>query len=884
MSEPDQPSSGAASRTSECWVDGRVVTKAELTRCRKAQVEFEAAAADRSKLYSTAVRRVPCLIWLIHPSAHSQGGAGEADGEKPFELTQKEWLGQRKRVGDLSANSSQFSSIVFGEDLDQSTAINEIEQQMAQLPQFRDSAGMFSSQQPLNTELLDKPPSSSLFTQLKNSSALDQLVFGGEEGREPADRIENSHEFEGSAGVHSSAKDKSQATFCHGGRRGKHGTSMDHTASSVDLSFQTRASSACGSLKQLPEFESAAGAPSALMNPDGSYRHAVRRAIRPPEEMSTDFAAVTDASELHSRPVIRPVLSSEHGKGSISSIVFSRAERIKSREVLGVPSAGADAAGSGQRRREALAVGCRSQGYIDQPEFTDAAGLPSDQQHFVDTTEVVRRIKPLARLAPHATVTAVDKVVYGHDLQGAQHECASLGKGVVFGGAAGVSSDVWHKQDQLWQTMRAYVPRMRDHDDEVVCGQDHPPGPREVMGEVALLQMQLGGAGQSSAGMGQGGLDTRLHESSAEQSTGGVRPDDTLTRRYEPPGSLRAATPLSQEPCIYPSSYQEAHGVSRDKLGRIEARSRFVPEDEGVGGDGGGVAAVRGTRLDLDSSEVRGVLRAHEPREPPALVVGKAAADVAGRSSRTINDESVPLLRADENKKIAKSPASITGSENMSRVLSGEGYYTIGSTVEESARKGRLIDPRTAVDSVSRLNILQPERNLAEANQELHEDAWMHGKTEFEIQQYKKQFGSAPPYGTEAIESLGQLNKVSHNQATDIAMLQKLAQARERVSRKEEPKTNERQPQQFQPPLYRCEAEGCLRQRREVAGLGAKAPFGVDAESLSYKTSSQEGLQAGVAAWGGADIGNTSSMASRLARRRLERRSPRPSDVSSTKR
>ena len=69
-------------------------------------------------------------------------------------------------------------------------------------------------------------------------------------------------------------------------------------------------------------------------------------------------------------------------------------------------------------RRSQLAMGVRAQAYTRADEFDGSAGLPSDQQFFANTADVVRRIKPMTKPAGYSNVSEVDEVVFGRDTDG----------------------------------------------------------------------------------------------------------------------------------------------------------------------------------------------------------------------------------------------------------------------------------------------------------------------------------------------------------------------------------------------------------------------------------------------------------------------------------
>mmetsp|Transcript_15141 Transcript_15141/g.36218 ORF Transcript_15141/g.36218 Transcript_15141/m.36218 type:complete len:937 (-) Transcript_15141:164-2974(-) len=904
------------SSTSELWVGGDVMSKAQATRMNSGivpeaqQAALKSAAAGRgAKQYDPSHwRRQPVGGRLAEESecSSSLGTSGSRKGAhlyeshvheiifgreqkeqgKQFELTEHQWLGHKKRVGKLNANMAEVDVVVFGHDQDYSTGIKEIETDLDQLPQFRNSAGMHSSEIKLNNVMQEKEPSLSLFTLFKNASHVDDAIFGDGIDNEAEKMIEGSPCYEGAAGIHSSAKSVAESSMCFGGRKGKRSTVIEQTSSSLDQSFQQPTKSSQDAFKQSCEFSGAAGAPLALMNPDGTYRHAVRRYIMPKEEMTADFAAATNANERNARAMPLPVLSREHTTGSIKAVVFSGAEPEGNREILGVPVLGENATlleKREQSRREAAASGCRSQKYITQSEFNNAAGLASDELYFANTAELVRRIKPVTRKAGYSSVTDVDEVVFAHDLEGTDKDGASLVKDAAFYGAAGASSDDIHRTEQTLKTAPKHVPRMRDQTDNVVFGREMQIQPREVMGEALFVEMHRGAAGQSSAEMHHKSFDSRLDKYSSKEA-GGCMPPNLLNNRHEPAGDL-VGTLVRPQPRDYPVGYVGAIGASRDTLGRMETKSRYVQEDSDA-------PAPRRFRPEWDSSDIAEALKGHGGPSANSWTKNLVAAEgVAGKPSRMLNDQSVPFLLDDKDTEMERKYAKRNWSgANIKSMLSGEGYI-IRDTLPAGCDtrkppKGNLVDQGTMVDSIAKLNLLQPDLNIIDGFHDERADgggvqgeAWTDGKTDYELYQYMKNFGQGPPYGSDPLSTYGKPDYTTGKERTENDMTEKLVQAYERAANYVEPETTEHgyRRKKFQPAILRGEFESTLKQRRLPNSTAARSPFGIEeSASISYKTSSQEGLEAGLAAWGGVSNIDTSSMASRLARRRLERSNASP--------
>ena len=229
--------------------------------------------------------------------------------------------------------------------------------------------------------------------------------------------------------------------------------------------------------------------------------------------------------------------------------------------------------------------------------------------------------------------------------------------------------------------------------------------------------------------------------------------------------------------------------------------------------------------------------------------------------------------------------------KNVKATLSGEGYVERSVIPEgyDMAKppKGKLIDNRTMMDSVAALNLLQPDENIIDGiGDELADGGGMQGggwtdaKTDYELYQYMKNFGNGPPYGTDPLDSwYGKPDYTTDKERTEADMERRLVKAYNKASNYVPPSVTEHGGRRanFKAAEGRAEYEGALKQTRKATGVAQVVPFGVDVMPVDYKTSTFEGLEQGLKAWGGAEAIDTSSMARRLARRRLEgaqRRSP----------
>ena len=750
---------------------------------------------------------------------------------------------------------------------------------MAKLKQFKGAAGKMSSEITSNNVMQLKEPSNSLFTQLKNASDVDEVVFGHDlDGSgDLEDSIDASPLFQGTAGIHSSEKAISETAMWYGGPKGKMNTQIEQVSSSTDMTFQKPLVMG-NDWQHTGKFTGGAGAPHSMVQDDGTYKHAHKRfGIAPDEEMTDDFAAETNAKEQNTRAVSLPVLSREHTRGSINAVVFSGPDPKGNRDVLGVPRLAADASlleKRDQSRRIASAQGCRSQAYTEETEFSNAAGLASDELYFANSSDMVRRVKPVTRKAAYSDMTSVDEVVFGHDLEGGDKDGASIVKDAHFAGAAGASSDYIHRTQANARHAPMDVPQLRDQMDNILFGREMQDSDSAIRAEIAFKKSQQGAGGQASTSIGQKGFDRRLEDFSIEDA----EPMPTkMTIDNEPRGDLLGPR-LKAEPRAYPPGYVGAVGAPRDTLGRIESNAMYV-----VGSQNENGRSRPRTRNDFDSGDILAVLTGDGNRRVPD-VGSNLGGKSAGKLSRSTNDAAVPLLLDDADTDIERKFAARNWSgKNVKATLSGEGYIEHDEVVRDATRKGHLINPITSVDSVGKLNLLKPDEN---PTTDVDPTVWMDAKSDYEVYLYNKNFGQDAPYGTDARTTpygayLHSQHYVTSSQGTENDMEIRLHDAYHKAAAYVSPEETEAGQRRaiFKLASVKSEFEGARTQVRNARGMAKTVPFGVDFGGVNYETSAQAGAHGALERWGG-EV-DTSSMASRIARRRLERNSPSstPRDV-----
>ena len=854
---------------------------------------------------------------------HEQDGVGVDAGEH-WEMDQRDWLGYKKRVGGMDANNAVVDAVVFGHDQDGFTSIKKLEEEMKLLPQFAGAAGVCSSEVSSSNVMQDAKIVPSKFTKLKNSSDVDMVVFGhdqdgsGEGPNQDMEDLEASPLFFGSAGVHTTDASLKEAAMWYGGPKGRHTTPLQHTASSTDQSFQVMQDGpGCpqARFKNSRVFNTAAGnvgTPSALpANSDGTIAWASRKVNRPDDTMQDDFAAsyLDFRTERGAGANELPILSQEHGHGSIKAVVFSGPDPKGNRAALGVGEINANSSLLEKReasRRSAVAHGCRSQAYQNESEFNGAAGLGSDEIFFANTADLVRRVKPVTRKAGYSGVTDVDMVVFGHDLEGGDKDGSSMLKDSIFAGSAGASSAQVHSFLSNSRSAPKDVPQMRDQMDNIVFGHEMQESQSQVKAENLFLELQKGSAGAASVEIGSRSFDGRLEKSSA---VGGPQfAWGTLGNRHnEPRGDLKGALPNDVGGADYPPPYAGAIGAPRDMLARKDCNANYT-----VNSEGGGVKARY--RHDLDSNDARSVLEEnYHPEKSASYGTLKASMMLtpeekiegsAGKASRMINDYNAgPFTWVDvdteEERRLAEFNA---GSQAVAECLEGDGYLMRDTDPmaklvpdEFAAVKGRKVSKEVAAyykhqkelvcgDSIAKQNILQPDLNFAMIDADgdgvieadeiaaaggLQGEVWMDAKTEIEKEMEAKNFGAPKPFGTDPLDAWYGKPDYTTSKKEVVDQHQKaLSDAIQRHKTYVPPALTPGgiRKSAFEPAWHVSEADGKNRQHKVHQGIHKTAPFGVDEPDfhMKYETSSL----AGPGCW-------DQSMASRIARRRLTGRQPK---------
>ena len=95
---------------------------------------------------------------------HEQDGK-IAGGGKPWELSNQQWLGNKKRIGEMDANNSEIDMVVFNHEVDDFSTIKEVSAVLCHAippppsPRRRTlSPNPFQASPPLSPPLSSPPP------------------------------------------------------------------------------------------------------------------------------------------------------------------------------------------------------------------------------------------------------------------------------------------------------------------------------------------------------------------------------------------------------------------------------------------------------------------------------------------------------------------------------------------------------------------------------------------------------------------------------------------------------------------------------------------------------------------------------------------------------
>ena len=702
--------------------------------------------------------------------AEQSGGhidAAHNPGEIKFDLSVKEWIGHRARVGKMSTTNSMVDSIIFGTDTDGYNDISQVEDELVELPQFKHAAGMVSSKQAWNQlPTYDQPSKLAKYSVLKNASSVDEIVFGhdqgGDAGISQATFYENDPKLYDAAALPTTQAANGREMqqlgfgFLENGRPMKKRTVLQsHDASDI---YSTTKPSGVYSTEYLnkPEFVNAAGNKTVHAAEAGrgeSFAGGYGGAGKNPNFRSQRNSLARDMSgRLDLQPEVEdysrrarvpgPVLASEMKAGSVGQLLFSKKEKEGNLAAIAgstVPADGSLLAKREADRRKALAVACRSQSHTTAPEFWGAAGMPSDEMYFANTGDMMRRPKPMTIRVGYSNISEMDMHLLGRDLEGSDRDGTTMLQEKQFKGAAGGgSAALRHATTSVPTDLRATtklgpkaVPTNLDQMDDILMHHSLQ-GPEDDAKQEAELREMYGDrvgcpSGETTGHYGGKDLAARLNREGVgdlqrvkqRMSDNALETiGDSLPAAYEQPGknkSLRAVGNAVIAANRFKKGLKESGyvGGERAALGRQATRGNWMSLNDGHKDEATGRKVER-ARPDMRGHDMHVALQ-HTADDPFELEHGHevaanpaALAGAAGRPARHLNDLNAPYSRwlhedADSAEEIA-GRERLASSKEVHDALSGELY---------AARDALPVPPGATSDE----RIEAAERQLAKTDE-----------------------------------------------------------------------------------------------------------------------------------------------------------------------
>lgn len=779
-------------------------------------------------------------------------------------------LGAKKRVGDgtfyMSTQNSLVDDIVFNSDTDGFSSVEAYEARLAQLPQFKNGAGVTSAQQAINK--IKFHAADSKYGVLKNAGQVDEVVFGhdidGSTGGGAQLAYERDEMFLGAYGLPTSAANRNStmavSALPDGGRHVKKHTDLSLLSqlSSQDFSFHSRPPAPFDP-RDREAYKDAAGVP--LTYAPARVEKIGGTNLRPRGNMQHDLGGLDGTPAGRQQ---RSALADSHARGSVGSIIGASASQPSGHELLGVAPAGTVVAGSKTleaseaRRREQFSQAVRSQQYVCESEFRGAAGSPSDQVHFANTTDLVQRIKPLTKAVDGHGVSEFKQIVFAEKGENRHYSTDH-----VFHGAAGKGMPAARRTAE-GRHGPGRVPQMLDTVDNLL-GHELQAAKEQQAQEQQYVRMMDGAAGQLSHELERRSLFARLEGA----------PSEAAHRESEPKGELkgsilRAEMGRTHAPQL--STYRGAIGASRKEVAEFEATA------------GGLIKPSRGEALPVrrsaawshDSADVWAALNptvAPTPaREPHA-----AAPGTAGRLMRNLNDYQAQLIEDQDTPDEMAMQRLMRSSTAVADAIAGSGYYERSNPMDAVVRNPESEEVIYSRAFASRDNLAAQNILKWDANQGIRDESGRVGGIAVNREMRDRLYGHWAPFGTIRDELPGSLGAtpaefLSQQAASD----KKVAEATRAALADQHGPAPVRQAWaayveaggvQFQGYVkapHKADVEAAQRQRAEGSSMFRMAPWGVDAPDAAsmYQTSSRAGE---------AHSPKDGSMASRIAARRMQR-------------
>ena len=810
---------------------------------------------------------------------HEQDNFG-GEEEVGFEYTEKDWVGNKKRVGALDANNSRVDSIVFGVDLDGfDQTPDEIDAELRAMPEFKGAAGLSSvktrENQPLTKIDLDEPAPPTKFAALKTAGDVDEIVFGHDmgDGGNAYEEFNADPMWEGSSGVHSTSLNSD--TFAEGRAMRRRGLTGGN-ASSKDLTFQVQQETP--NWEESHEFDGAAGVSSKSTSRKANAKLGVSSDDGQFARYTVQMGHVIPKKE---RRIISQVFPGEHndkgdgGEGQMPHLArftfapgSDGARAVDRRDFQGKAQGSSfftdDTAGP-EKRREV------------PRQYQKCAGLTSEALFYAKTNDMTRKA-PMVPPGSHGPPTGAGEFGEGSGGGGGGGGGGGPARNPLeeraYEGSAGSSTKSLHREHRT-----KMVPQMRDTADDVILNRDMDH-PQQRAQQQAFEMMQHGRAGQPTRHNDQMTFDARLYKSGergnedaviAAQRAGAGR----MVREQH--GALQGASLLvkpkgevaavgASDAAAEVRAYSEAAGMSRAELAKHG------------GNMGGYVVSYDGElpqgpreRYDMSSTDVAVALNPSLPRPASAAPVAPRAkmGGAAGASMRMVNDRMQGLIADTVDSEFERRQQERdSSSKGVSDALTGGGYFERDTQVRYRPRQGEHAESYDIAmrDTVARQNLLQPDLNEGVAAEKVRDVN----------EQQRRLFMGGTPFGTDVAPRSMVTTAVANDRHIEHQKQRVLAEkgrAPERARMHhpwlcEPHEVTAVESREFIKAGNISEYQATHNQLTTVGQRG-RAPFGVTAAGTAYTTSSQQ-------AWSAENVGLVSpssqdSMAGRIAQRRLQK-------------
>ena len=794
---------------------------------------------------------------------HEQDNFG-GEEEVGFEYTEKDWVGNKKRVGALDANNSRVDSIVFGVDLDGfDQTPDEIDAELRSMPEFKGAAGLSSvktrENQPLTKIDLDEPAPPTKYAALKTAGDVDEIVFGHDmgDGGNAYEEWAQDGMWEGSSGVHSTSLNSD--AFDEGRAMRRRGLTGGN-ASSKDVTFQVQQETP--NWEEAHEFDGAAGVSSKAISKKTNAKIGTQADDGNFARFTVQMGQVIPKKERHIISQVFPGHDNDKGDGGEGNMPhLARFGGTAAKEFF------TDDTAPPEKRREV------------PRQYQKCAGLTSDAIFYTQTNDITRKA-PMVPPGNHGLPSGAGEFGEGSGGGGGGGGGGGPARNPIeeraYEGSAGSTTKALHREARV-----KMVPQHRDTADDVILNRDMDH-PQQRAQQAAFDTMQHGRAGQPTRHNDAMAFDSRLfrsgergNEESAiaaqragagrmvREQHGALTGASLVVRPKEEVGAV-GSTGISAEA----RAYGEAAGMSRAELAKHG------------GNTGGYVVSYDGDlpqgpreRYDMGSTDVAVAINPLLPRPSQAAPVAPRSkmGGAAGASMRLVNDRMQGLLADTVDSEFERRQQERdSSSRGVGDALTGGGYFERDTQVRYRPRQGEHAESYDIAmrDTVARQNLLQPDLNAGVAAEK--------AAPVNDQQRQRRLFMGGTPFGTDAaprsMVTTAYANDLHVEHQTQKVLAEKgRAPERARMHHPwlcEPHEVTAVESREFIKAANISEYQATHNQLSTVGQRG-RAPFGVTAAGTAYATSSQQ-------AWSAESVGlqspnSQNSMASRIAQRRLQK-------------